>query len=231
MSRHDYKNYDDDTLIREIVSGEKTYSQIGQETGLTCTQVSRIALGNSRPELQQRLEAAREGFLEQARRLGARLVPVAVKRLAALIASEGGVPADVQRQAAVDIIHLTVGDLRGPTEEARLADPALLDMVVVQCKDGAIALPEEMFVLPREKWEEGPGLGLSRYFTRADYLRFITSRKEKGTPEVHSRPEDHKTLVAIHRDRGETYMDDMKDEGPIQRTTQPGPNGETPADS
>ncbi len=43
MKRGKYRQYDDDVLIREIASGQKTYVEIGREIGLAETAVGRIA--------------------------------------------------------------------------------------------------------------------------------------------------------------------------------------------
>ena len=65
-------NYDPQELAIAIARGDKTYSQIGEEFGLSKNQVWGIANGRSRPEIQEQIKVVSRGFLDQARRLGAR---------------------------------------------------------------------------------------------------------------------------------------------------------------
>jgi len=104
------KNYDDDELVLAIAKGDRSYSQLAEEFGLSEVHVGQIARGVRRPELQPKIKAAVQGFIDEARRLAARYAQGAVGRLGKLIATDSKACADVQRKAAVDILKFTLGD-------------------------------------------------------------------------------------------------------------------------
>ena len=62
------KDYDD-ALIMAIARGDKTYAQIARELGLSESTVVQVAGGERRPDLQPRIQAVRQGFVDQTRRL------------------------------------------------------------------------------------------------------------------------------------------------------------------
>jgi len=66
--------YDEDLLIELIAEGDMSYRQIAEKTGICWSMVSRIARGERRQELQDRIAAAVEGHRARARRLGVRLL-------------------------------------------------------------------------------------------------------------------------------------------------------------
>ena len=72
MSRGKVAEYDDEALVEMLAGGNHTYVQIAEELGLTETYVGKVARGEPRPELQERLGRIRHGMLDEARRLGAR---------------------------------------------------------------------------------------------------------------------------------------------------------------
>ena len=108
------KSYDDEALVRAIAEGNKSYAQIGREMGLTRQQVWAVARGIYRPELQERIQQARQEVdaarLALARALADRLAGPAVRRLGAMIRGGDGVKLDSQIKAAVDVLKLMFGD-------------------------------------------------------------------------------------------------------------------------
>lgn len=105
------ENYDDDALVMMIAKGNLTYAQIAEEIGLAEITVSKIARGERRPELQPKIKAAVQGFIEEARRLTAKYARSAVARLGKIIANESAMAdADVQRKASVDLLKFSLGD-------------------------------------------------------------------------------------------------------------------------
>lgn len=112
------KEYDEEGLVLAIAKATKTYGEIGAEFGLCEAHVGRIARGQVRPELQQAIQDAVEGFRDEARRLAAASARPAIARLMRLIASdpEGAAEADVARKAAVDLLKHAVGDPSKPEQ-------------------------------------------------------------------------------------------------------------------
>lgn len=108
-------DYDDDALVLMIAKGNLTYPQIAESIGLSEETVAKIARGERRPELQPRIKAAVQGFIEEARRLTAKYARSAVARLGKIIANGSKADADVQRKASVDLLKFTLGD-PGKTE-------------------------------------------------------------------------------------------------------------------
>jgi len=108
------KEYNVDELVLALAMGEKTYAQIAEQLGLSAVYVGEISRGDKRPELQVKIEAATEGLIAEARRLGARSARPAMARLLKIIADpEPGKPkadVDTQRKAAVDILKFAMGD-------------------------------------------------------------------------------------------------------------------------
>ena len=106
--------YDDDEIVLDMAKGELTQAQIAKKHRLTAMFVSQLLRGERRPELQARIDAACDGFLEQAKRLGKRLAPGAMARLGDLASADGKTPAEVKRKAAVDILRYSIGDPSRP---------------------------------------------------------------------------------------------------------------------
>jgi len=114
------KDYDVDALVLALAMGEKTYAEIAAQFGLSTVYVGEISRGEKRPELQAKIEAATEGLIAEARRLGARSARPAMTRLLKLIADPPApkddkppppkVEPEVQRKAAVDILRFSLGD-------------------------------------------------------------------------------------------------------------------------
>ena len=109
MGTH-HKQYDDEMLALDIAHGTMTQAQIAEKHGLAETTICAIARGERRPELQERIEAATQGMIDQARRLASRLATPALGRLASLIGDTADAPADIKRKAAVDILKYALGD-------------------------------------------------------------------------------------------------------------------------
>ena len=108
-------DYSDNDLVILLAKGEKTYGQVAEAIGISEAMVAAISRGERRPELQEKINEACEGMLEQARRLGKRLASVAMGRLGSLVAKDSKAKSDVQRKAAVDILNHALGD-PGKTE-------------------------------------------------------------------------------------------------------------------
>ncbi|MHC4716061.1 MAG: hypothetical protein ACYS5V_03770 [Planctomycetota bacterium] len=109
MAKGKVKTYDDEQLVQAIARGDRTYEQIGEALGLSADHVRKIAQGQRRPALQPRIDAAVQGCLDQARRLGARMAVAAMTRLGRIIAGDTDRPAavlEVQRKAALDVLRI-----------------------------------------------------------------------------------------------------------------------------
>ena len=109
MARGKVKSYDDEQLVLAIAGGDRTYEQVGERFSLSADYIRKIALGQRRPALRRRIDAAVQGFIDQAHRLGARMAVAAMVRLGKIISGESNEPAarlEVQRKAALDIIRL-----------------------------------------------------------------------------------------------------------------------------
>jgi len=104
------KDYDDDQLVLDIAAGRMSYAEIGQKHGLAEVTISQIARGLRRPELRPRIEAAVQGFVDEAKRVAVRHARSALGRLVKLIGQSSDAPADVQRKASVDILKFSLGD-------------------------------------------------------------------------------------------------------------------------
>ncbi|MHC4716726.1 MAG: hypothetical protein ACYS5V_07140 [Planctomycetota bacterium] len=198
MQHEQLKNYDDDYLVDEIAKGELSYARIGDQTGLSKDHVGRIARGEFRPELHERIQVARRAYVERARDLCARLAWPAVQRLGALIASSE-VPAEVQRRAAMDVLSMPLGDPADAEGEGRAR------MIRVECTDGVIVLPADMFIDTEDDtdWQGNHVAWRAFTSTRTEYLRIVSARVEPGTPKLLSRPEDFQILDEVFRARGE----------------------------
>jgi len=64
--------YDDDKMVELIAAGELTHGEIAKRLGVNRVTVWRIIHGQSRPDLQSRVDGAVRGFSREARRLGSR---------------------------------------------------------------------------------------------------------------------------------------------------------------
>ena len=64
--------YDDDKMVELIADGELTHGEIAKRLGVNRVTVWRIIHGQSRPDLQVRLDGAISGFSREARRVGSR---------------------------------------------------------------------------------------------------------------------------------------------------------------
>jgi len=199
MGKWHRSTYDDDCLVDEIAKGELSYAQIAEQTGLSKDHVGRIARGEFRPELYERILSARRAFLERARDLCIRLAWPAMRRLGTLIASPD-VPAEVQRRAAMDILSMPLG---APTD-AEASGGARL--VRVECADSVVVLPADMFIEAEEETTyEGDPVPWRTGSTRAEYLRVVAARVEPGAPKLLSRPEDIETITDILRAEGKSF--------------------------
>ncbi|HET6428123.1 MAG TPA: hypothetical protein VFJ30_06930 [Phycisphaerae bacterium] len=117
MPRGKTTEYDDHALVLAISMGERTYEQIGEQFGLSGDHVRKIALGQRRPRLRAEIEEVVHGYLDQARRLGARLAVPAMMRLGRLLGGELDEPAavlEVRRKAVMDTLHIVTGLLKTP---------------------------------------------------------------------------------------------------------------------
>jgi len=110
---HGNAQYDDNLLVELIARGDMTYEQIGREVGLSASCVGRVARGESRPELQPRIDAVTKAYAESARRLGRRLAHEAMTTLANLM-NDPKQPAQVRRACALDILNHALGDPSRP---------------------------------------------------------------------------------------------------------------------
>ena len=66
------RKYDDDKMVELIAAGELTRGEIAKRLGVNRVTVWRIIHGQSRPDLQGRLDGAVRGFSREARRVGGR---------------------------------------------------------------------------------------------------------------------------------------------------------------
>ena len=99
------KQYADDDLVLALASGERSYTQIAKDVGLSRGMVAAIARGEKRPMLQERIQAATAAFREQGCRLASRMVSPAIARLVHMIGPSSDAPAEVQRKAAGDLFR------------------------------------------------------------------------------------------------------------------------------
>lgn len=123
MARGKTTEYDDHALVLAISMGERTYEQIGEQFDLSGDHVRKIALGQRRPELRVEIDEVVHGYVDQARRLGARLAIPAMMRLSQLLAGETDEPAavlEVRRKAVMDTLHIVTGLLKTPAPRRRL---------------------------------------------------------------------------------------------------------------
>ena len=103
-------DYDEEQLVVDIACGQLTYDQIAERHGISHLTVGAIVRGERRPELQERINAASQGLIERARRMGAKMASKAMETLGTLTKGGKGIPADTRRKAAVDILKFTLGD-------------------------------------------------------------------------------------------------------------------------
>lgn len=83
MAGGKHKEYDDDLLVQLIARGDISLRRIGERVGLSTSMVCRIAAGQNRPELQQRIQAIVQESRNRAQRLGAMsLVNLVAKHIA-----------------------------------------------------------------------------------------------------------------------------------------------------
>jgi len=68
------KDYDDDLMVELIARGELSYKEISRRLGVSLSAVARIASGETRPDLQDRINTAMRRHLAQRRRHPARTV-------------------------------------------------------------------------------------------------------------------------------------------------------------
>ena len=104
-----HKRYDDERLVMLIGRGDMTYAQIGAEVGLKPHSVGLIARGQSRPDLQPLIRAASQAYMEQTRRLAARMAPPVITRIFNLTSPEGAASAKVQLEAGETILRYALG--------------------------------------------------------------------------------------------------------------------------
>ena len=69
-----------DRLVDMLARGERTFAQIAEELGLDEAVVAQVARGEIRPELYARIKAAEQGFIDEARRTGARYAKALLTR-------------------------------------------------------------------------------------------------------------------------------------------------------
>jgi len=108
------KKYDDDALVLDIAHGTMSQALMAEKYGLSEVMIGQIVRGERRPELQDKIESATRGLIEQSRRLGARLAGVAMGRLGVIVGADSTAPIEVQRKAAVDILKFAHGDPAKP---------------------------------------------------------------------------------------------------------------------
>jgi len=117
-------------------------------------------------------------------------------RLGQLIGSSD-VPAEAQRRAAMDILSMPLGD---PTRE----EAPGASVVRVECDDGVIALPADMFAMDKFDTDcDGELVARRVRFTRREYLRIVAARAEPGSTRPFSNTDDYEAIKDIYRDRGE----------------------------
>ncbi|MHC4717962.1 MAG: hypothetical protein ACYS5V_13390, partial [Planctomycetota bacterium] len=127
----------DQELVEAIARGDRTYEQIGEALGLSADHVRKIAQGQRRPALQPRIDAAVQGCLDQARRLGARMAVAAMTRLGRIIAGDTDRPAavlEVQRKAALDVLRIAFewSDRKQAAEAAAAANAKRPEPVIIK---------------------------------------------------------------------------------------------------
>ena len=66
------RTYDDDKMVELIAAGHLTHGEIAKRLGVSRVTVWRIIHGQSRPDLQGRVDGVISGFSLEARRMGAR---------------------------------------------------------------------------------------------------------------------------------------------------------------
>ena len=81
------KKYDDGLLVELLARGELNYGQIAKKVGISEAFVNQIARGDRRPELQDRIVAAVEGFRLRAKRRGAAMAEGAMDALGKMLAT------------------------------------------------------------------------------------------------------------------------------------------------
>lgn len=130
------KDYDDDALVLAIARGDKTYQQICGEFGISKSLVFKIVRGQARPELQPRIQAAVEAFIDEARRLAAGWA----RQLVARHITEGMQGAgETSRKCREYILGLTLGGPSGP----------ITNILLAQRQD--LHAPDFLDSLPQEK--------------------------------------------------------------------------------
>ena len=113
--------YDEDELIIDIAEGALSYREIAAKHGISERYVSYLAHGARRPELQPRIAAIAQAIRRQSRRLGAKLTRVAWARLGHLAGAKEGIPDEIQRKAAVDILKIVQADDETDPPEAAVS--------------------------------------------------------------------------------------------------------------
>ncbi|MCE5277185.1 MAG: helix-turn-helix transcriptional regulator [Planctomycetaceae bacterium] len=108
------KQYDDDELCLAIAKGNLTQAQMGEQFGLTEDMIGKISRGERRPDLQPRIRAISDGFIDQARRMGARAALPAFAKLYAIM-SDPTTPAETSRKAARDLLTFVMPPGSAPT--------------------------------------------------------------------------------------------------------------------
>jgi len=203
MKRHKHRTYDDNRLAMDIAAGVKSFEEIGGAHGLSGGFVAEVARGKVRVDLQRKIVAAKQGFLEQAQRLGGRLVLLAMQRLGILIGPETPASPAVQRQAAMDILSLPMGD---PCAEPINPFGATVD---VHCRDGVLTISKDLFdeADDRTDWKGDP-LPWRCVHPRREYLRILAHRTDPGGPRVLTSADDMDTLRVIYREQGITMPHD-----------------------
>lgn len=109
-----HNDYDEDGLAMDIAQGQLTYEELAAKYELSVVYVGQISRGEKRPEIKAKVKAIRDGMIEQAKALGARLSSVAMARLGKLVAKDSTAVDDVQRKASVDILKFSLGDPSRP---------------------------------------------------------------------------------------------------------------------
>ncbi|KKK96002.1 hypothetical protein LCGC14_2667150 [marine sediment metagenome] len=222
MASRKFKDYDDDALVMAIARGDKSCTQIAREVGLSTQMVWQVSMGNRRPDLQPRIQAASAAFVAESRRLAARAAKAAVARLTKIIATDVTPTAYAQVKAAEGILrYASSGSMAHGATGAPGADPstgleAAAVTVHIHCTDGVLVLPNDLF--RDSSGEDGPPSHepsdprpVRPHLTRREYLRLIAARPAPGSPTPLDTRGDYAVYADICRQRGEDVPEEEQE--------------------
>ncbi len=115
-------DYDEDMLVELIACGEVSQTQIAERLGLSRQTVWRIANGQSRPDLQQKIADTVEGFRQETIRMAAKwLKPLLAKQIRVALEGDG----ETSRKCREFLLSRILGfPLKEAARLTKLAEPA-----------------------------------------------------------------------------------------------------------